>query len=134
MNYWFISAGIFLFISLLIHMIAGDKDYRNLNPRKQNIESEKMFGFWLMGRGTFQMVSIDLLLTSVFIFLTGVCIIPFNFYLLLFITLLYVGYLISWLLTLCFSKARTVNYLNQGQWILFLIASVLIILGIHKAL
>ena len=130
MNYYFISAGIFLFISLLIHTIAGDKDYRALNPRKQANESDKMFGYWLMGRGTFQMVSVDLLLTSVFIFLMGINVIPYNEFLSLFIALLYAGYLVFWLLTLFISKAKGTNYLMQGQWILFLIAFILIMLGL----
>lgn len=130
MNYWFISAGTFLFISLLIHMIAGDKDYRHLNPRKHKNENDKTFGFWLMGRGTFQMVSVDLLLTSVTLLLMGINVIPYNFYLSIFIALLYAGYLVFWLLTLCVSKAKSSNYLNQGQWMLFLIAVVLIALGI----
>ncbi len=132
MNYFFISAGIFLFLSLLIHMVAGDKEYRELNPRKQNGESGKMFGLWLMGRGTFQMVSVDLLLTSVCIFLMGVRVIPYNSYLSFFIAILYFGYLVSWLLTLFISKARRTNFINQGQWILFLIAFVLILLGIQN--
>jgi hypothetical protein len=115
---------------LLIHTIAGDKDYRALNPRKQANESDKMFGYWLMGRGTFQMVSVDLLLTSVFIFLMGINVIPYNEFLSLFIALLYAGYLVFWLLTLFISKAKGTNYLMQGQWILFLIAFILIILGL----
>lgn len=131
MNYYFVSAGIFLFIALLIHAIAGDKEYRELDPRKRNDSSEKMFGFWLMGRGTFQMVSVDLLLTSAAVFLTGINVIPFNFHLMLFIALLYAGYLVFWLSTLFVSKAGRSNYLNQGQWILFLIALVIIVFGIN---
>ncbi len=134
MNYFFVSAGIFLFVSLFIHMVAGDKEYRKLNPRNQSDKSGKMFGYWLMGRGTFRMVSVDLLLTSVFIFLMGVNAIPFNLYLSVFISLLYLGYLVFWLLTLLVSKAGRMNYLNQGQWMLFLIAFVLIVLGINCAL
>lgn len=130
MNYWFISAGIFLFTSLLIHMIAGDRDYRHLNPRKQKNEDAKAFGFWLMGRGTFQMVSVDLLLASAALLLMGINVIPYNFYLSFFIALLYAGYLISWLLTLCVSKAKSSSYLNQGQWMLFLITFILIMFGI----
>ncbi len=129
MNCFFIAAGIFLFVSLIIHMTAGDKEYRELDPRKRSDNSGKMFGFWLMGRGTFQMVSADLLLTSVFIFLTGIGVISFNRLLLLFIALLYSGYLVFWLVTLLVSKAKRMNYLYQGQWILFLIALVLIISG-----
>ena len=130
MNYWFISAGIFLFISLLIHMIAGDKDYCKLNSSTENKGSDKVFGFWLMGRGTFQMVSVDLLLTSIAIFLMGISVISYSFHLIIFIAFLYAGYLIFWLFTLCASKAKPMNYLKQGQWILFLIAFVLIVLGL----
>lgn len=130
MNYWFISAGSFLFICLLIHMIAGDKNYRMLNPKKDNQDDNKTFGFWLMGRGTFQMVSVDLLLTSVCVFLMGINVIPYNFHLALFISLLYAGYLLFWLLTLYVSKAKPTNYIEQGQWVIFLISFILIILGL----
>ncbi len=125
MNGFFISAGIFLFISLLIHMIAGDKEYRELNPGKNT----KLFSIWLMGRGTFQMVSVDLLLSAIFIFLMGTATIPYNHYLSLFVALLYSGYLLFWLITLLVSGARPFHYLRVGQWIIFLIAFVLIILG-----
>ncbi len=134
MNYFFISAGTLLFVSFLIHTIAGDKEYCKLNPGKQHDRPGKMFGFWLMGRCTFQMVSMDLLLGSVFILLMGVNITSFNFHLSLFIALLYFGYLIAWLLTLFTSKAGRENYLNQGQWILFLIVFILIVLGIYNIL
>lgn len=131
MNYFFISAGIFLFIALLIHMLAGDKEYRELNPQKQSSKSDKVFGIWLMGRGTFQMVSVDLLLTSVAVFLMGIKVIPFNLYLSIFIALLYSGYLVFWLATLVVSKAQKSNYVQQGQWILFLMALILILLGLR---
>jgi len=117
-------------ICVLIHTIAGDKDYRALNPRKQANESDKMFGYWLMGRGTFQMVSVDLLLTSGFIFFMGINVVPYNEFLSLFIAMLYAGYLVFWIFTLLVSKAKQINYLNQGQWILFLIALVLILSGL----
>ncbi len=134
MNYLFIAAGTILFISLLVHMIAGDKEYRKLNPQKWNNEAGKTFGYWLMGRGTFQMVSVDLLLSSVFLFLMGFGIVPFNIWLSLFIALLYLGYLVFWLVTLFVSKARPENYLSQGQWILFLVVFILVILGIYHSL
>lgn len=138
MNYYFITAGIFLFVCLLIHMIAGDRDYRTLDPRKTDPASSaektaRRLGVWLMGRGTFQMVSVDLLVSSAFVFLTGINAIPFSYHLMLFVALLYGGYLVFWLLTLLVSKAGASNYINQGQWILFLVAVVLITLGIRGA-
>lgn len=130
MNYWFISAGAILTISLLIHMIAGDKDYNYLDPRKHKNRDLKMFESWLMGRGTFQMVSIDLLLSAIALSLMGLQIMPYSQHLTIFIAFLFGGYLIFWLATLFFSKAKSSNYIKQGQWILFLIVFVLIILGI----
>jgi len=130
MNYWFIFAAVWIFMSFGVHMIAGDKEYRRLNPRKQSGFGNEKFGYWLMGRGTFQMVSVDLLLTSAALFLLGIDVIPYNRYLALFIALLYGGYLISWLLTLYFSKAKQENYIKQPQWIIFLVALVLILLGL----
>ncbi len=130
MNYYFIAAGIFLFISFLIHVVAGNKEYAELKPQNHNIQSDRLHGIWLMGRSCFQMASADLLLTAIFIFLMGINLIPYNFYLSLFIALLYLGYLIFWVLTLFVSKAKCTNYLKQGQWMLFLIAFILIVLGI----
>lgn len=129
MNYWFISAGALLFVSLLVHMIAGDKEYRRLRPGGRDAGSGKVFGYWLMGRGTFQMVSVDLLLTGAAVSLTGVGVIPYNFHLMLFIASLCAGYLFAWLLTLVISKAGPSNYLGQGQWMLFLITLALIVVG-----
>jgi len=132
MNYYLISAGIFLFLALLVHMIAGDREYRKIKPSEECEKKNDLFGFWLMGRGTFQMVSVDLLLTSGFVFLTGVGFIPYNYSLMLFILLLYAGYMIFWLITLAVSKATSYYYVRNGQWILFLITGVLISFGIFR--
>ncbi len=130
MNYPFIAAGIVLFLAFVIHTIFGDKDYREINPGRGDAASVRPFQIWLMGRGTFQMVSVDLLLTAVAIFLMGINIIPYNYHLAGFIALLYLGYLAFWLLTLLFSKAKGVDYLRVGQWTIFLTAFVLIMAGI----
>ena len=129
MNYYFISASVVLIISLLVHTIPGNKQYIMLNPRKHNRAEERLFRIWLTGRSGFQMVTIDLLLSAIFIFLMGINVIDYNFYLALFISLLFLGYSIFWILTLFISKAKIFYFVRLCHWCIFLIVSVLVALG-----
>ncbi len=133
MNAYFIAAGGFLFVVTLIHTIFGNIEYAALNPRKLGIFDSKPFQNWLMGRGCFQMVTADLLLSGIFIFLTGINAIPYSFYLMLFMALLYLGYLVFWLASLFVSKAEAVHYIKVGQWSLFLVVFILTVSGMFEA-
>ncbi len=134
MNYYFIASGIFLFLVLIVHVVGGNKEYNIIRPLEGSENYGTNFQVWLMGRAGFQMISIDLLLSAIFTFCVGMKLIPFNIYLLLFILLLYVGYLISWLLTLVVTKAAPALYIRLGQWMLFLATAILVGLGIMSEL
>ena len=132
MNTCFISAGILLLIAFPIHLLFGNRDYSRLDPQSNGLELPTLHRIWMMGRCCFHMVSVDLLLSAVFLLLLGTQVIPYNFYLALLVLLLYVGYLGAWLATLYVSRVKPVLYLHLGQWMLFVVAFVLILIGMKE--
>lgn len=135
-NYWLIVAGSLLFLALLVHMFVGDKEYYHLNPKgrhtgqkDQTHQDDKAFDAWLLGRAVFHMASVDLLACATALFLMGINVIPYTYWLSLFIALLHGGYLVFWLATLMISRAKPIDYLKQAQWLLFLITCLLIVMG-----
>ena len=121
----FLLAGLFLLVVFVVHLVGGTKEYLAIRPS----EDGKTFTRWAMGAAAFQMVTVDLFLTAVFALMLGLELIEYNYYLALFITLLYAGYLVLWLTTLTLLRKSSL-YKSLGQWILFLVAMVLMICGI----
>ena len=122
----FLLAGLFLLVAFFIHLVRGTKEYLSIRPSKDS----KDFVPWTMGAGTFQMVTVDLFLTAVFALILGLELIDYNYYLALFITLVYAGYLVLWLATLASLRVKMPLYRSLGQWIIFLVAMVLMVCGI----
>lgn len=121
MNLFFLIAGLFLLVAFAVHFVAGDREYRQLRPADPS-----RFSFWLTGRCTFHMASMDLLLPGIYLCCLGTGVMPYSFAPVLFINLLFLGYLLSWLLTVKVSGAHGKEYLKQGQWLLFLLVCLLL--------
>jgi hypothetical protein len=119
----FLAAGIILLVAFIIHFIGGTKMYMFIRPSKD----KKDFIPWAMGAATFQMVTVDLLLTGIFALMLGLELIEYNLYLALFITVLYAGYLVVWLATLASQRVKMSFYKSLGQWTIFL--AVLALMG-----
>ena len=130
MNGYFIAAGTILILTFIVHIIAGNRTSAVLNPQRNNQTSKRLYEVWLLGRLGFQMISIDLFLSMVFTILMGTCIIPYNYYLALFITILYGGYCFLWLLTLLYMREPKTIYLRLCHWFVFLIICSLMAIGL----
>ena len=130
MNGYFIAAGTILILTFIVHIIAGNRTYAVLNPQRNNQTSKRLYEVWLLGRLGFQMISIDLFLSMVFTILMGTCIISYNYYLALFITILYGGYCFLWLLTLLYMREPKTIYLRLCHWFVFLIICSLMAIGL----
>jgi len=111
--------------AFVLHTFTGTKEYLAIKPSE-----EKDFVRWAMGAGAFQMVSIDLLLTGVFALILGLELIDYNYYLALFITLLYAGYLIVWLAMLALLRIKGTPLKYLSQWVIFLAVLALMAIGI----
>jgi hypothetical protein len=125
-NYFFVIAGLLLLAAFIIHSIGGSKEYHIIKPNKGTNE----FQYWTLGATCFQMVTVDLLLTGIFALLMGIEVIPYEYYLALFITLIYAGYLVMWLVTLAINRVEKSFYISLGQWTIFLSALILMSVGI----
>jgi len=125
-SYFFLIAGLIIAVSFVVHLIGGNKEYLSIKPSRD----DESFQYWLLGSCCFQMVSADLLITAAFMLLMGLDIIPYNYHLALFLTVIFAGYLIFWLSTLALNRAMSKYYLRLGQWTLFLSAMLLVIAGI----
>lgn len=125
MNIFFLVAGVLLLIAFTVHFFVGDREYRRLRPAE-----EAHFSFWLTGRCTFHMASIDLLLPGIYLCCLGMGVTAYFFPLVLFFLFMFSGYLLSWLLTVKISDAHGKEYLKQGQWLLFLLVCVLLLCGV----
>jgi len=121
----FLAAGLVLLAAFVLHTITGTKEYLAIKPSE-----EKSFVRWAMGAGAFQMVTIDLLLTGIFALMLGLELIDYNYYLALFITLLYAGYLTVWLTMLALLRIKGPQHKYLGQWVIFLVVMALMAYGI----
>lgn len=128
MNVFFIIAGGLLLVAFLVHVVSGDREYRQVRP-----EAAQLFRFWLLGRCVFHVASVDLLLSGAALLATGLGLLPYSLPLLGFIAALYGCYCLAWLLTVKHSGAQGADYLALGQWILFLLVFLLTLGGLWAA-
>jgi hypothetical protein len=128
MNTILIITNILMFMTLLVHAIGGDKDLKESKPDGANVDKLEK---WVMARGAFHLVTIDVLLATI-----GLTIINFtNLFegvqhlLLKILALYFLLYAISFLVVITISKQFPNNYWKLGQWILLLTLSGLLYIG-----
>ena len=123
-----IAANIITFLTFIIHTFGGDKEYKKIEPRAEDIH--KLQEFWTMGRGAFHMVSVDFLFATV-----GLTLINFTDYfvseefLLRILAIYFLGYGFAFLITLTISKKIPNSFFKLWQWLLMFIISSLIYWG-----
>lgn len=128
MNSVLISANVLLFFTFLIHTLAGDWEYRKIEPNSEDPNRFRIF--WTMGRGAFHIVSIDFLFATI-----GLALINFTDYfretklLLDLLALYFLGYGIAFFVALIVSKKFPNSYFKMWQWLLMLANSTLIFWG-----
>ncbi|HAN00052.1 MAG TPA: hypothetical protein DCQ26_15740 [Marinilabiliales bacterium] len=129
MNTPILIANVLTLLALIVHAIWGDKDLRVIEPSGDNhTKLEK----WVMARGAFHMVSMDFLLATI-----GLVLINFTGFfqdenlILTILTVYFLAYSISFLVSIFISRQFPKNYFKLGQWILLLVISGLIYFGIN---
>lgn len=153
MNGWFIVAGLLQGMAFFIHVVFGNKFYAKARPARsksagnpaaasglpafaadEEAGRREMTAYeaWLMGRCGVQMITVDLALTAVFVWLLGLGVIPRNAMLELFLVLTYAGWSLFWLLSLVCEKSGGRYYVRLCHWFLFLTIAVLLWLGIRS--
>jgi hypothetical protein len=129
MNTYTIIANIVIFATFIIHTFWGDKDLRIIEPSTSDCNK---FKTWVMARAAFHMVSVDFLLATIIITVLNCT----NFFIgsenliLQLLSVYFLLYSIGFLITILISKKFKRNYLQLGQWILLLVISGILYIGI----
>ncbi len=121
-------------LALTAHTIGGTKESAELRPSK-GIEGDKtlegkLIYYWKQSMCGFQMLTIDLLLVTVTLFVIALTeLIPFEYELTLFLSVVFFLWGLVWLIQLLWLKSKIKTYLVLGQWILWFICSGLLYWG-----
>lgn len=129
MNGWFIAAGALLAAAFFVHVLSGNRFYSLARPGRG---TQGAYEAWLMGRCGFQMIAVDLALGAAFVLLLGFGILPRNPELEIFLFAAYAGWALFWLVSLACEKSEKRLYLRLGHWGLFLVAALLLGLGMRS--
>ncbi len=123
-------AAILGLIAFFAHAFVGDKEFRLLRPN--NDSNEKTQETWIQTRAGWHWVSIDLLLSSLLLFLFSTTSLLSNIRteLLSLLSLYFLICSIVWLAIVLLSKNKPKQILVLGQWIFCFIMSTLIYLSI----
>jgi hypothetical protein len=130
MNILILAANILTLLAFVIHTVLGDKELKVIEPTNGVDEKYHKREKWTMVRCGWHWISLDLLFATI-----GLGLINFTNYfqneivLLQILSAYFLAYSIVWLLTISISKQFPKNYLKLAQWILLLLISVLIYLG-----
>ena len=129
----FITACISL-LALIAHTFIGTKESILLSPSSTTNnggqENQKLVQYWKQSMCAFQMLTVDLLLMTIVLFIIAITEwIPFEYELILFLSLVFFLWGTVWLIQLFWLNTKTRTYLHLGQWIFWFICSALLIWG-----
>lgn len=128
MNGWFLAAGALLAAAFFVHVFSGNRFYSAARPDRPDARPGA-YEAWLMGRCGVQMISVDLFVSTVFLLLLGFGLLPRNFWLEVFLLLVFGGWGVFWLVSLACEKAARGRYLRLCHWALFFVLAGLVLGG-----
>lgn len=128
MNYFFLAAGALLAAAFFVHVFSGNRFYTAARPDRRAARPEA-YEAWLMGRCGVQMISVDLFVSLLFLLALGLGVLPRNFWLELFLLLVFGGWGVFWLVSLRCEKAGGRYYLRLCHWVLFFALAGLVLAG-----
>lgn len=114
MNEYFIAAAAVSALACLVHVVRGNRLYGASRPEGE-ADGSNRYVAWLTGRCGFQLIAVDLLLTSLFLGLLGCGGIADNRPLELFLLAQYAGWTVAWLAGLTVERAHGKRYLRLCQ-------------------
>lgn len=114
---------------LLAHIVLGDKDIKYIEP---DAENQKKLEIWIMARGAFHIVSVDMLMITL-----GLTLINFTSFLdeyriilLKIMSIYFLLYAAFFFVYTCISKPLPKKFIKLCQWAVFLMMGCLIYFGI----
>lgn len=132
MNIPILIANILTLLAFIIHTFMGDRELKIIEPESENDENHLKREKWTMVRNGWHWISFDLLFATI-----GLGLINFTDFfeseklLLQIVAIYFLGYGLVWLVVIAISKKFPNNYIRLGQWMLLLLISGLIFLGIN---
>jgi len=130
MNTPVLIANTLTLLAFFIHTFMGDRELKIIQPSAGTEDWSAKQEKWTMARCGWHWISFDLLFASI-----GLALINFTDVfdnektLLQILSIYFLGYSIAWAFTILISKQFPKNYLKLGQWILLLVISSLLYLG-----
>ena len=114
-------------IAVLGHVLGGTRETASIVPSNKD---KTLTRNWKQAMGAFQMLSIDLLLVAIALFLIALTdIITFEYELTLILSLLYFLWGLVWLIQLLWLKSELKTYLHLPHWALWFVCSGLLYYG-----
>lgn len=128
MNLPILIAGILSLIAFIAHAFIGDSEYRAIKPNLD--DSEQKNATWIQARAGWHWVSVDLLFSSIALFLLATTeIIKAKSEISLLLSIYFFVCGIVWLITVLLSKNNNKQVFIIGQWIFCFLMSALIFAG-----
>jgi len=116
-----------MLLALIAHVLGGTKETARIYP---NSDNEKLTQNWKQAMCAFQMLSIDLLVVMIVLFVIALTdIISFEYELTIIFSIIFLLWGIVWLIQLFWLKSKRKTYLLLPQWIIWFICSALLYWG-----
>ena len=114
-------------LALIAHIIGGTAETASIKPE---LSEPKKVRSWKQAMCAFQMLTIDLGVVVVFLFVIGLTdIISFERELILFLSALYFLWGVVWLIQLLWLKSQAKTYLILPQWLFWFVCSGILYYG-----
>lgn len=114
-------------LAVVAHIFGGTAETASILPDRSD---EKLTRSWKQSMCAFQMLAIDLLAVTATLFVISLTdIIPFEYELTLFLSLIFLLWGVVWLAQLLWLKSTAKTYMNLPQWVLWFICSGLLYWG-----
>ncbi len=108
-------------LAFIAHACVGIKESASIAPDESN---EKLTQYWKQSMCAFQMLTIDLLLVTIALFVIALTdLIAFEYGLTLFLSLLFFLWGVVWLVQLFFLKSKAKTYWVLAQWVGWFVCS-----------
>jgi len=116
-----------MLLAFIAHLLGGTKETASIFPGDEN---DKLILNWKQAMCAFQMLSIDLLVVMVVLFIIALTdMISFEYELTKILSLIFLLWGIVWLVQLFWLKSKRTTYLFLPQWIIWFICSALLYWG-----
>ena len=127
MNIPLLIVASFSLFAVIAHIFWGTKETASISPNKSDIQLTRC---WKQAMCAFQMLSIDLIVVTILLFTILLTeLIPFEYELTLFLSVLYFLWGVVWVIQLAWLKSSAKTFMYLPHWIFWFIGSALLYSG-----